>query len=45
MVNLVNLWTVYLHMCKICSNFAANFDYDFFRNDFFRNSEKYGKSV
>jgi len=28
---------------KSCT-FAANFDYDIFRNDFFRNSNVYGKS-
>jgi len=32
-------------MSIFCCTFAANFDYDFFRYDFFRNSTLYGKSV
>ena len=32
-------------MSIFCCTFAANFDYDFFRNDYFRNSALYGRSV
>ena len=35
----------FLRISKKSSTFAANFYYDFFRNDFFRNSTLYGKSV
>ena len=36
---------ILLRMSIFCCIFAANFNYDFFRNDFFRNSALYGKSV